>query len=126
MKRYETYKDSGLEWMRKVPKHWGVVPLKYSLPFQVGFTPSTKVSEYYDNGTHDWVTIGDMDGKLIDNSKLKISDKAIKDIGKEITPKGSLLYSFKLSVGKVAFAAKDLYTNEAIFSILPADDINPE
>ena len=124
MKRYDTYKDSGLNWIGDVPKHWGVLPLKYSLPFQVGFTPSTKVSEYYDNGTHDWVTIGDMDGKLIDNSKLKISDKAIKDVGKEITPKGSLLYSFKLSVGKVAFAAKDLYTNEAIFSILPANNIN--
>src|SRR5680860_149637 len=87
MKRYETYKDSGLNWIGDLPKHWGVVPLKYSLPFQVGFTPSTKVSEYYDNGTNDWVTIGDMDGKLINNSKLKISDKAIKDVGKEITPK---------------------------------------
>ena len=32
---------------------------------------------------------------------------------------GSLLYSFKLSVGKVGFAKNDLFTNEAVFSVLP-------
>jgi type I restriction enzyme, S subunit len=31
MKKYETYKDSGLEWLGCVPKHWEVVPIKYVL-----------------------------------------------------------------------------------------------
>ncbi|MCQ8103220.1 restriction endonuclease subunit S [Methylomonas sp. SURF-2] len=28
---YETYKDSGVEWLGEIPAHWKVVPLKYSL-----------------------------------------------------------------------------------------------
>lgn len=31
MKRYERYKDSGIEWLGKVPLHWEIVPIKYSL-----------------------------------------------------------------------------------------------
>ena len=36
-----------------------------------------------------------------------------------MTKQGSLMYSFKLSVGAVAVAGKDLFTNEAIASFLP-------
>lgn len=30
--RYLNYKDSGVEWLGKVPKHWGVNRLKCNLP----------------------------------------------------------------------------------------------
>lgn len=42
MKKYETYKDSGLEWLGMVPEHWGIVPLKYLLsePLQYGANES--------------------------------------------------------------------------------------
>lgn len=29
MKKYETYKDSGIEWIREIPEHWSVKKLKY-------------------------------------------------------------------------------------------------
>lgn len=29
MKKYEAYKDSGVEWVGKVPSHWTIMPLKY-------------------------------------------------------------------------------------------------
>lgn len=41
-----------------------------------------------------------------------------------LTPKGSLLYSFKLSIGQVSFASSDLYTNEAIASFVPIEGLN--
>ena len=37
-------------------------------------------------------------------------------------PSFNFLYSFKLSVGKVGFANIDLFTNEAIFSVLPNEN----
>lgn len=42
MKKYGTYKDSGLEWLGMVPEHWGIVPLKYLLsePLQYGANES--------------------------------------------------------------------------------------
>jgi type I restriction enzyme S subunit len=123
-KSYEKYKISNLEWIGPVPQHWKVGAVKHCFKFKVGFTPPTSNDDFYDheNG-FDWVTISDIDRKYIFESKNKISKKAIDVYSKEIVPAGSLLYSFKLSVGKVAFAGKDIFTNEAIFSILPDDNL---
>lgn len=30
MKPYLTYKDSGIEWIGKIPAHWETLPLKYA------------------------------------------------------------------------------------------------
>ena len=121
MKRYSQYKDSGVEWIGEIPKHWSISKLAWSLDFETGFTPSTKNNSYYDNGTNVWVTISDMNKKNIGTSKVKITDEAVE--GRKIVPEGSLLYSFKLSVGKMAFTGCDLYTNEAIFAIKPTSNI---
>ncbi len=90
--------------------------------FTVGGTPSSHISEYY-NGSEPWVTISDMNGKYINKTHF-ISKRGVLDTNIPLTPKGSLLYSFKLSVGEVAFANKDLYTNEAIISIYPMKNVN--
>ena len=50
-----------------------------------------------------------------------LTKQAVEDKNMELVPKGSLLFSFKLSVGKVGYADIDLYTNEAIAAFLPND-----
>ncbi|WP_243471708.1 restriction endonuclease subunit S [Winogradskyella sp. MH6] len=124
MKTYETYKDSGIEWIGDIPEHWEVKPVKHNFKFTTGFTPPTGKREFYDNGEHIWINISDLQGKYISDSEKKITDKAIKKYKPEIVKTGSLLYSFKLSVGRVGFVTKDCYTNEAIFSIEPREDTN--
>ena len=120
-KRYDKYKETGVEWLPKIPEGWDLKGLRYCCKFTVGWTPSTKNPAYFD-GKNIWVTIADMKSKYIDDSANYVSDLAIKESNVSIIPKGSLLYSFKLSVGKVAFAGKDVYTNEAIFAVLPAKE----
>lgn len=123
MKRYERYKPSKVEWIGDIPEHWQTIKIKYCFDFVTGFTPSSGVPEYYD-GKYIWITIADMTNKYLNDSKQYITDEAIKDCNAIVVPKGSLLYSFKLSIGKVAFADVDLYTNEAIIAILENDKIN--
>lgn len=36
MKRYDEYKDSGVEWIGEVPRHWEVVPLKRAITINNG------------------------------------------------------------------------------------------
>ncbi len=84
------------------------------------------MNEYYECGTHNWINISDLQERTVSDSANKITDKAIEDYKPSIVSKGSLLYSFKLSVGKVAFNERDCYTNEAIFSIDPDGDTNLE
>ena len=50
-----------------------------------------------------------------------ITEEAVANSSMGISPKGSLMYSFKLSVGDVSFCGTDMYTNEAIATFLPSD-----
>ena len=52
---YPAYKDSGVEWLGKVPEPWEVVALKQlSRRIQNGATPPTASPAYYENGTIPW------------------------------------------------------------------------
>lgn len=119
-----TMKESGVEWIGEVPEHWKVKRFKEIFTkTHTGWTPDTKQSSNFE-GKNIWVTIRDMDKCYISNSANNISNEAVENSGIMITPKGSLLFSFKLSIGKIAFAACDLYTNEAIISVEEDKKIN--
>lgn len=122
IQKYTTYKPSGVEWLGDIPEHWEVKKLKFILKFSTGGTPSSLMSGLYD-GDEPWVTISDMNGKYIDKTHF-ISKKGVKVANIPVTKKGSLLYSFKLSVGQVAFTNKDIYTNEAIATFHPQKSVN--
>ena len=124
--RYPEYKDSGIWWIGEIPEHWSAFRIKDYLNFNIGGTPPTKVTEYFE-GENIWVSIADInsnEGDVISDSSVKISDEAIRNSNVKLIHKGSLLYSFKLSVGLTAFAGCDLYTNEAIASFEPNEYVD--
>lgn len=116
-------KDSGVEWIGEVPEHWKTCRFKDAFRrWTTGITPDSKNYKYFEsdiNKGYTWVTISDFSKKYISQSNLNLSDESIKLFMPSLSLKGSLMFSFKLSVGKIAFADKDLYTNEAIVSIPP-------
>lgn len=119
-------KDSGIEWIGMIPEHWEVKRMKdIFLTYSTGLTPESKdETNFSEDERYTWVTIGDMDSKVINISNMCLSEKVVKEKSPIISPKGSLLFSFKLSIGKTAFAGKDLYTNEAIVTIPPRKSID--
>lgn len=89
---------------------------------QMGKTPSRDNLRYW-NGTETWVSISDMGvSKYIDSSKEQITTQAVQESGIKMVPKGCVIMSFKLSVGKTAISNKDLYTNEAIMAFKPKEE----
>lgn len=116
-------KDSGIEWIGEVPEHWEMCRFKDAFRrWTTGITPDSKNYKYFESDIckgYTWVTISDFLEKYISQSNLNLSDESIKLFMPPLSLKGSLMFSFKLSVGKIAFADKDLYTNEAIVSIPP-------
>lgn len=119
-------KNSGVDWIGMIPEHWEVRRFKELFTnCTTGITPDSKNDSYFDTEKgYTWVTIGDMNSKYTSDSQLKITPKVKELFSPAVTPKGSLMFSFKLSIGKLSFAEKDLYTNEAIMSIRPTADIN--
>ncbi len=84
---------------------------------QIGKTPSRSIPEFFGKG-HVWVSISDLGSKnIIYHSKEEITDLGILKSGIRLVEIGTVLFSFKLSIGKVAFAGKNLYTNEAIAAL---------
>ena len=118
MKKYDEYKDSGVAWIGEVPKHWEVIKLKYKYHFQTGATPNTGKKENFE-GELRWANISDLNGSVVYDTTKHINKEAASKCSMNISPKGSLMYSFKLSVGTVAFCGEDMYTNEAIASFIP-------
>ena len=77
-----------------------------------GFTPSTSNPSFWDGELY-WLSIADLNqGKYIKKTSKKISLEGSKN--KDPIEKGTLLMSFKLSLGKLGILTKDMYTNEAI------------
>ena len=90
----------------------------------IGGTPRRGISKYWDGGELPWVSIADLsrNGREMSDTKEKITDIGAKESNVKLLKKGTLLFSFKLSIGKVAFAGVDLYTNEAIAGLRIKDE----
>ena len=88
----------------------------------LGGTPKTAVSENWRKGNHPWATISDMGDRYVMKTDRKITDLGVQHSNVKLLPKGTVLVSFKLTIGKVAIAGIDLYTNEAIAGLVPKDE----
>ena len=107
---------------------WSYKKLGEVFPIVMGKTPSRNIARYWDKKKETgnrWVSIADLsknEGREILETKEHISDEGKQGI--KLIPKGSLLVSFKLTLGKMAFAGIDLYTNEAIMSLGKRKDMD--
>lgn len=100
-----------------VPLGWTRGRLGSLCSIEIGGTPSRSVSEYWDPA-HDtsnaWVSIKDMRQRLITSTAEQISALGVTKSNVKLQPPGTVLLSFKLTIGRVAIADVPLYTNEAI------------
>lgn len=97
----------------KFKKNLEMPRLGDKLSIKIGGTPTTTNQKYFE-GKNLWVSISDMSGQIIYNTKKKLTDEGVKNSNCKLIKKGTTLLSFKLSIGKTAIAGEDLYTNEAI------------
>ena len=104
--------------------------LKEIFDLQMGKTPSRNNPDYWCTEDNKWISIADLTkaGKYISDTKEFLSDAAVKESGIKIIPANTVIMSFKLSIGKTAITAEDMYSNEAImaFHDKHAVDILPE
>ena len=88
---------------------------------KLGKTPARANEEFWDEKletSNVWLSIADLlnaDDNVVVDSKEYLSDKGAA-ISKTVR-KGTLLASFKLTLGRLAFAGRDLFTNEAIAAL---------
>jgi type I restriction enzyme S subunit len=125
-RRYERYKDSGIEWMGEIPEEWEVIPLKRVFKIVNGGTPNSSEENYW-NGEIVWITPNDL-SKLtevyIKDSERKITEDGLCNCSAKKVPMNSIIISTRAPIGYVAIAGVDLCTNQGCKSLIPTKVIN--
>ncbi|MDZ4259449.1 MAG: restriction endonuclease subunit S [Gemmatimonadales bacterium] len=121
--RYPKYKDSGVEWLPEIPFEWETTQAKHVIEFTTGWTPPTGDAASFE-GDSLWANISDLGPRWLEDTAKRVSEAAVQRSRIKVSPRGSLLFSFKLSIGQVSFAARDMYTNEAIATFLPSPHVD--
>ena len=122
MKQYDSYKESGVEWIGKVPSHWEIMPLKFTGTFGNGLTYSPK--DVVDNG------ILVLRSSNIQNSSLSFEDNVyVSNVSKVLlVQKGDVIICSRNGsaalVGKSAFIDKDINATFGAFMMRYIPKIN--
>ena len=95
-------KDSGVEWIGEIPKHWMIKKLKHLSIVKRGSSPRPidDPRYFHEEGEFSWVRISDVTSstKYLDDTKEKLSDLG-SSLSTKILP-GDIFLSIAGSVGK--------------------------
>ena len=104
----------------ELPDSWRFCRLGDIADLRLGKTPPRGESKYWNPATYPWVSIADMkDGETIYCTKEAISKEGAALFQNVMSPAGSLIMSFKLTIGKLSILGMDAFHNEAIVTIRP-------
>ena len=88
--RYPEYKNSGVEWLGKVPTHWSLPKLKHFARFIGGGTPNRDTVAYW-NGEIPWVSPKDMKVERLDTTEEQITEAGLLGSSTSLVPPGRVL-----------------------------------
>ncbi|WP_043681103.1 restriction endonuclease subunit S [Castellaniella defragrans] len=114
--------------MNELPKGWTVEPFSQIASYTTGRTPARANPAYWAKGERQvpWVAISDMEqyGTIVETAE-SVSALAFESVFRErIVPAGTLIMSFKLTIGRVATLGIPACHNEAIISIFPREGVD--
>ena len=111
------------------PDDWLSTTLGQVAEISIGRTPARNQKSFWDPAKttrNRWATIRDIKGKFIGETTEYISDFGVERSNAQLVPEGTLLMSFKLSLGRAAITSTPIYTNEAIAAFYPNGLVSTE
>ena len=82
--------ESGIDWIGLVPAHWTIRKTKHLAAISSGSTPDRSDLSYWD-GTIPWVRTGELQNNMIDDTELKITERALRNCSLRLYEPGTLL-----------------------------------
>ena len=126
-KPYPAYKDSGVEWIGRVPEHWSIAPLKIVAQVVNGATPESGNPDYWD-GDIAWFTPADLDNENateLAEPRRKITVDGLASCAARLTQAGSVVLSTRAPVGSVGVTATPSATNQGCRTLVPVSGVPP-
>lgn len=113
-------KDSGIDWIGAMPKHWTRSRIKYVTSISRGqFSHRPRNDERYYNGQYPFIQTGD-----VARAKKYITtySQTLNELGKNVSkefPKGTLVMNIAANVGDVAILNFDSYFPDSVVGFVP-------
>lgn len=126
--RYPEYKDSGIDWLGTVPKHWGTGSMRWLTRRYSGGTPDKNNLEYWEQGTIPWLNSGAVNDRLIKEPSCLISREAFENSSAKWIPAGALVMALAgqgKTKGMVAQLSIPTTCNQSMAAIIPGAELDP-
>lgn len=118
-------KDSGVEWIGMIPKHWKILKLKRCASIKTGTTPPTNERKYFDGGRISWFTPGDLNDLHLEFASKMITKKAIDDkVGRLFPAKTIYFVGIGATVAKVSACDFAASSNQQINAIICKESLD--
>lgn len=111
------------------PAEYAVKTLRDLSECYAGATPSTKVKEYWDNGSIPWMSSGEVHMEHVTETESKITESGYQQTSTKMVPVHSVVIALAgqgKTRGKVAITEIPLCTNQSLCAIIPSKDIHYE
>ncbi|MCM8872149.1 MAG: restriction endonuclease subunit S [Paludibacteraceae bacterium] len=104
-------------------EEWEEKPLGNVVKTTSGGTPSRKHSEYYENGTINWVKSKELNGSFISATEELITKEAVaKSSAKMLPEKSVLIAMYGATVGEYGILSKPMTCNQAVCALIPNEN----
>src|SRR5690625_2873555 len=119
-------KNSGIEWIGEIPKHWDIIKLKYLFNIINGGTPKSSEASYWSENNEGivWITPQDLssDGYSFSASERKITIQGLLNSSANLVKKGSIAISTRAPIGSMKISDIDYTTNQGCRSLEKISD----
>lgn len=114
------YKDSGIEWIGRIPLDWKTTAIKQLMHLYAGATPKSDNEELWD-GDIAWITPADYktEDVFVSRGRRNISIKGMESCATTLLPANSIVFSKRAPIGLVVLNSEPLCTNQGCIGCIP-------
>ncbi len=114
VKKYDTYKDSGIEWIGEIPQEWNARKL-FGLLATIGSGTTPKGNDNYYDGEIYWLNTGDLNDSYINEINKTVTDLAMTECSAlKLFDKDSVVIAmYGATIGKLGILTFPTTTNQA-------------
>jgi len=123
-------KDSGVDWLGRIPSHWRVDRIKWAAEMVSGHTPDKKIASYWEGGDIPWVSLADT-GQLrevdyIASTAMMTTPDGIAHSSARILPAGTVVFSRDATIGLCAITRAGMAVSQHFIGWVCGPSIRPE
>jgi len=113
-------KDSGVEWLGEVPRHWKVVKVKHAAKLESGHTPDKKIERYWTDCTIPWVSLNDTKhlklNDYITETAYSVSVDGIANSSARLLPERCVVFTRDATIGASAITTCTMAVSQHVIA----------